>query len=337
MRTLLLVLVLLAFLSGLYVYAYKGTMDFEMLIADTPAASLPLQEGLQSMEDKTAKCPNVLVKDGEYLLLYNSTDTHNEMPIMFRDLDEYVNYIRQQRANGLHCPVLFLQKENDSQGNDVFRIQSTPFNDYYNEPFAEYIGMTLKPSDNGPLKFPLPMDTTKLSASSSARNVQTFPFYNIEGFSDSIGSPQAVNTNSGTKDVPGPSVDNKPLEMQSGGGGRIMNRGLLKDIDPKGGYSGFDPYGMTVGKYTTLDRVHDSTAASPFSDNPMDPNWGGTQYTKDAVDSGKYIENNVYPVNYSMPGGVQFYPGLYQTYPDPPNFSAKIGESSGVRGGRTIE
>jgi hypothetical protein len=78
-------------------------------------------------------------------------------------------------------------------------------------------------------------------------------------------------------------------------------------------------------QYKKLDKVHDSTSASPMSDNPMDPNWGGTEYTKGAVDSGKYIENNVYPVTYSMPGGVQFYPGLHKTYPDPPNFVKPVG------------
>lgn len=60
-------------------------------------------------------------------------------------------------------------------------------------------------------------------------------------------------------------------------------------------YYGFDPYGLQIGKYNTLDQIHDSTSANTVSDNPMDDNWGGVLYTKQAVDSGKYKENEVVP------------------------------------------
>lgn len=63
-----------------------------------------------------------------------------------------------------------------------------------------------------------------------------------------------------------------------------------------GQYSGFDPTGLFVGKYTTLDVIHDSTShGKPLSDNPMDENWGGVLHTKSEVDSGKYKENEVQP------------------------------------------
>jgi hypothetical protein len=58
-------------------------------------------------------------------------------------------------------------------------------------------------------------------------------------------------------------------------------------------YAGFDPTGLYIGRYTDLDKIHDSTEMMPISDNPMDPNWGGVIYTHDVVKSGKYSDNEV--------------------------------------------
>jgi hypothetical protein len=69
----------------------------------------------------------------------------------------------------------------------------------------------------------------------------------------------------------------------------------------KNNYAGFDPTGLYVGRYTVLDKIHDSTEMAPISDNPMDSNWGGVVYTHNVVKSGKYTENEVVP------------PTLYQT------------------------
>jgi hypothetical protein len=70
-------------------------------------------------------------------------------------------------------------------------------------------------------------------------------------------------------------------------------------------YPGFDPMNLYAGVYTTVDAVHYSTRgttpSTPFSDNAMDPNWGGVQYTRAQVNSGKYDENMVDTVQYSAP------------------------------------
>ena len=63
----------------------------------------------------------------------------------------------------------------------------------------------------------------------------------------------------------------------------------------KNNYAGFDPTGLYVGRYTVLDKIHDSTEMAPISDNPMDSNWGGVIYTHNVVKSGKYKENEVMP------------------------------------------
>lgn len=58
-------------------------------------------------------------------------------------------------------------------------------------------------------------------------------------------------------------------------------------------YPGFDPQGQYIGIYTNIDQVHDTTKQDMVSDNPMDPNWGGIKYTNEAVESGKYIDNQI--------------------------------------------
>lgn len=80
----------------------------------------------ETENDKT--CPTMLVRRGNILLLYNSNEpkgANNPMP--FFNLDEYINYLEIQKEKGLNCPVLFLQEETTSQGENVYRIRPSPF------------------------------------------------------------------------------------------------------------------------------------------------------------------------------------------------------------------
>ena len=99
---LVLVFSLIVFLAGLYYYT-----SFE---------------GLETM---TKSCPDVLIRKGNTLLLYNSKT--NEDPLPFYNLDEYINYLEIQRNKGIDCPVLFLQYETTAQGKDVYRMRPSPF------------------------------------------------------------------------------------------------------------------------------------------------------------------------------------------------------------------
>jgi hypothetical protein len=72
-------------------------------------------------------------------------------------------------------------------------------------------------------------------------------------------------------------------------------------------HAGFDAHGQHVGEYTELDELHNSTKKNKHSDNPMDPNWAGTEYTKNAVKSGKYKDNEIYKPVFFKPKTV-YYP-----------------------------
>jgi hypothetical protein len=53
-----------------------------------------------------------------------------------------------------------------------------------------------------------------------------------------------------------------------------------------------------------------------ISDNPMDPNWAGTTYTQQMVDSGKYDENNITRAVLFTPK-TAFYPTIPNNSPPP--------------------
>jgi hypothetical protein len=58
-------------------------------------------------------------------------------------------------------------------------------------------------------------------------------------------------------------------------------------------YPAYDQSSYYVGSITPLDVMNNSNYNMLYSDNAMDPNWGGPNYTQALVDSGYYKENEV--------------------------------------------
>lgn len=100
---LILVFLLIVFLAGLYYYCTK----------------------VENMETMSKDCPDLLIRKGNTLLLYNTKS--KEDPLPFYNLDEYINYLEIQRRAGKKCPVLFLQYESTAQGKDIYRMRPSPF------------------------------------------------------------------------------------------------------------------------------------------------------------------------------------------------------------------
>lgn len=61
----------------------------------------------------------------------------------------------------------------------------------------------------------------------------------------------------------------------------------------QGGYPAFDQSSYYVGSITPLDQIKNSDYNMLYSDNPMDPNWGGPEYTQALTDAGYYKANEV--------------------------------------------
>lgn len=104
-----LVFLIFTFLLGLYVTTFWN-----------------VNVNVENMENND--CPNLLIQKGNMLLLYNKNKPEDENnPIPFFNLDEYINYLEIQKEKGIECPALFLQQSNNAQGEDVYKIHSSPF------------------------------------------------------------------------------------------------------------------------------------------------------------------------------------------------------------------
>jgi hypothetical protein len=80
---------------------------------------------------------------------------------------------------------------------------------------------------------------------------------------------------------------------------KYPNPTLLVDAtrnDPpynKNSYPAFDQTSYYVGTTTPLDGMNYKQEKATVSPDPMDPNWGGAEYTQNLVDKGYYDKNNV--------------------------------------------
>lgn len=81
-------------------------------------------EGMTSGTSES-RCPNILIQKGAKYYLYNSkiAKVPGVNPIMFNNLEEYVEFIEWQRNAGIRCPVLYVQNTYDAQGERVYKIR----------------------------------------------------------------------------------------------------------------------------------------------------------------------------------------------------------------------
>ncbi len=235
----LLLFTIFIFLIGMSVCAFSTKSQVENHI--TKDATI---ENMETNNDDTTKiCGSALIKRGGKLLLFIDPNNKEEIPIEFNTLDDYINYLDEQKAKGIDCPVLFLQQENDAQGNDVYRVRPSPFNQ--------------------------------------------------------AGGMEAVNV------VPIKDANRANYPYNS-------NQ-----------YPGFDPLGLQIGVYNELDEIHDSTARANISDNPMDSNWGGVEFTRGKIEGGKYEDNEVTKPLYFKPK-TQFLPDTFDRE-NPPSYIPSTG------------
>ena len=77
-------------------------------------------------------------------------------------------------------------------------------------------------------------------------------------------------------------------------------------------YPAMDLYNQDVGRRTVLDVYGDVGETQAQSANPMDPNWGGAEYSMAAINAGNYAGDEVYkfvPQNVGTMGPVHRAPG----------------------------
>ena len=73
----------------------------------------------------------------------------------------------------------------------------------------------------------------------------------------------------------------------------LVDASRADDPYNKNSYPSFDQSKYYEGSITPLDMIEQSNNNMLYSDNPMDPNWGGQKYTQALVDTGYYKANEV--------------------------------------------
>ena len=80
--------------------------------------------------DLPGNCSNLLIEkdDGRiYLVNTLATEVPGINPLIFNNLEDYVEYFEWQRAHNIDCPVLFLQHTYDAQGDAKYIKRPSPF------------------------------------------------------------------------------------------------------------------------------------------------------------------------------------------------------------------
>ncbi len=85
---------------------------------------------VNSGSDLPYRCPNLLIQNGAELELRNTrlANVPGVNPIKFENLNQYVEFTKWQRSQGIRCPVLFLQHTYDTQGRSVYKARPGPTN-----------------------------------------------------------------------------------------------------------------------------------------------------------------------------------------------------------------
>jgi hypothetical protein len=184
------------------------------------------------------RCPNLLVQKGSRFYLYNKNleEVPGVNPIVFENLEEYVEFLDWQKSQSIKCPVLYLQETYDAQGEKVFKTRAS-----VTEPQGGI----------------LPNNGTKQNIIKETELDEEIRYY----------TPQSPTL------LVDATIDDPPYNINS--------------------YPAHDQTDYYIGRDTPLDdldRIEQSKKRSP---NPMDPNWGGAEYTEDLVNKGFYKNNTV--------------------------------------------
>jgi hypothetical protein len=190
----LLLFLFVVFISGIY-FIMKNPIEHLTNKDSEPTDT--------TMEDTT--CPNLLVQTENGLLLYNTkiAQMEGQNPKLFANMDGYIKYLDEQRKNGIRCPVLYLQKENDTQGNDIYRIRPSPFNP---EPGVSDIPMLYSSKNPAPY----------IDASTESSKYNKNMYYGFDPFNQYEGVYTVIDKIHDSTRVDGP-VSENPMDPNWGG------------------------------------------------------------------------------------------------------------------------
>lgn len=198
----------------------------------------------------------------------------------------YVEGLTNNNTNsGVRCPNLLIQKGSkfylyNSKVAKVPGVNPVEFDNL--EDYTEFLDWQRSQGIRCPVLY-----------LQETYDAQGNPVYKVR---PSVSEPQAglpPSITSSTGEIIGESSLGDPNALA------YPNPTLLVDAtrnDPpynKNSYPAHDQTSYYVGTTTPLDAMDTTQENSGVSPNPMDPNWGGSQYTQELVDKGYYKENEV--------------------------------------------
>lgn len=73
----------------------------------------------------SGQCPTTMIKNGEHIMVYNPkmAKIPGVNPIILDSLEDYKEYVNWQKKNKLKCPILYLEKVFDTQGQEMYEIK----------------------------------------------------------------------------------------------------------------------------------------------------------------------------------------------------------------------
>jgi hypothetical protein len=132
------------------------------------------------------RCPNVLIQEGSKLKLLNTriAEIPGVNPIQFDNLNEYVDFTRWQRSQGIRCPVLYLQQSFDAQNTPVYKARPDPENTHAGaQDFNVVTGESVESGGGDATKL---LDATR---DDPPYNTNSFPSYDPDNQNIGIDTP----------------------------------------------------------------------------------------------------------------------------------------------------
>ena len=107
-----LLLIILVFVFGLYITSTYTSKDIEAFTT------------LGGYE-----CPDIILKKGNkiYLKKSNKAVIPGVNPIVFDNLNDYVEFMHWQRSQNINCPVLYLEESYNAQGSKTYKMRPNMF------------------------------------------------------------------------------------------------------------------------------------------------------------------------------------------------------------------
>ena len=256
MHPLVVILFVLCFLGGIYYLTYK-TLKWNQMGGLLPNANT--NANTNAKVNPNTNCPNLLVQKGAKIYLYNNNKPIKPgvNPIVFDNLEEYTDLVEKEKGN--RCPILYLQQTYDAQGQEVYKA---------------------RPSITEPQGGLPPIVASSVSNTTCIPSKTAIPYYD-PGSLAALEEDQIVDGNSLKKN----SIYPNPTLLVD-----ATRNDLPYNVNS---FPGYDQTSYYVGTTTPLDAMNIAQQKQKVSANPMDPNWGGADYTANLVKSGYYKDYNV--------------------------------------------